>query len=276
MREIAVRLALRLGVRGLMNVQFARHQGDLYVLEVNPRASRTVPFVSKAIGVPLVNIASRVMVGETLARIGFVEEPTVPAVFVKAPVFPFKRFPGVDPLLGPEMKSTGEVMGVDAEFGWAFAKAFLGAGHTLPLHGTAFLSVTDREKPRLLPVAERLAGLGFELIATAGTATFLSAQGLAVTPVLKVHEGRPNVVDAMINGEVQLVVNTPAGRGAAIDDGYIRRAAIRAQIPCITTLTGALAAAEGIAALSGGAITVRSLQELRHAGIEPTQVRAGA
>jgi len=277
MRAIAKRLALRLGVRGLMNVQFARHQGDLYVLEVNPRASRTVPFIAKAVGVPLVNIASRVMAGESLAQTGFVEEPGVPAVFVKAPVFPFKRFPGVDPLLGPEMKSTGEVMGVDAEFGWAFAKATLGAGHSLPLAGAAFLSVTDREKPRLVPIAERLAALGFDLIATHGTAAFLAARGFAVEPVLKVHEGRPNVVDRMINGGVQLVINTPVGRGAAIDDGYIRRTAIRSQIPCITTLTGAAAAAEAIAALSGGEITVRSLQELQRVGAARHQVQtAGA
>jgi len=266
MREIATRLALRLGVRGLMNVQFARHQGVLYVLEVNLRASRTVPFIAKAVGAPLVNIASRVMAGETLAQIGFVAEPAVPAVFVKAPVFPFKRFPGVDPLLGPEMKSTGEVMGVDGHFGWAFAKAALGAGMVLPLAGTAFLSVTDPEKPRLLPIARELAALGFDLIATAGTAEYLAAQGLVVEPVLKVHEGRPNVVDRMINGGVQLVVNTPVGRGAAIDDGYIRRSAIRSQIPCITTLTGADAAAEAIAALRAGGVVVRSLQELQGMG----------
>ncbi|HEX9799145.1 MAG TPA: carbamoyl-phosphate synthase large subunit, partial [Thermoanaerobaculia bacterium] len=249
MREIALRLARELDVRGLMNVQFARHRGDLYVLEVNPRASRTVPFIAKAVGLPLVGIASRVMAGETLAGIGFTEEPEVPAVFVKAPVFPFKRFPGVDPLLGPEMKSTGEVMGIASTFGVAFAKAWIGAGNALPLTGTAFLSVHDREKPRLVGVAERLAELGFRIVATSGTAAYLAERGFEVAPILKVHEGRPNVVDAMINREIQLVVNTPIGRESAIDDGYIRATAMRHQVPCITTVTGAEAAAEAIAAL---------------------------
>ncbi len=262
MRDIARRLALRLGVRGLMNVQFARQRGELYVLEVNPRASRTVPFIAKAVGVPLVGVACRVMAGENLESIGFVEEPEVPAVFVKAPVFPFKRFPGVDPLLGPEMKSTGEVMGVDARFGWAFAKAWVAAGNHLPLAGAAFLSVHDREKPRLLPVAERLAELGFELVATRGTAAFLEARGFVVRPILKVHEGRPNVLDAMINGEVVLVINTPVGRDPAMDDAYIRRTAMKLGLPCVTTLTGAAAAVEAIAALRGRTLTVRSLQEL--------------
>jgi carbamoyl-phosphate synthase large subunit len=268
MREVSTRLARRLEVRGLMNVQFARHRGDLYVLEVNPRASRTVPFIAKAVGLPLVGYASRVMAGETLAGIGFTEEPPVPAVFVKAPVFPFKRFPGVDPLLGPEMKSTGEVMGVASTFGVAFAKAWIGAGNTLPDSGTAFLSVHDREKPRLVPVAERLASLGFRLVATAGTADYLRRRGFEVTSILKVHEGRPNVVDAMINREIQLVVNTPVGRAPAMDDAYIRRTAMRHQVPCITTVTGAQAAAEAIGALRTGGIEVRSLQELA-ASIRP-------
>jgi len=266
MRDIARRLALRLGVRGLMNVQFARHRGDLYVLEVNPRASRTVPFIAKAVGVPLVDIACRVMAGETLETIGFTSEPDVPAVFVKAPVFPFKRFAGVDPLLGPEMKSTGEVMGLDARFGWAFAKAWIAAGNSLPLQGAAFLSVHDREKPRLLPVAERLAELGFEIVATRGTAAFLEERGFVVRTILKVHEGRPNVVDAMINGEVKLVINTPVGRDPAMDDAYIRRTSMKLALPCVTTLTGAAAAVEAIAALRGRTLTVRSLQELRRAG----------
>jgi carbamoyl-phosphate synthase large subunit len=268
MRAIAVRLATRLGVRGLMNVQFARHRGELYVLEVNPRASRTVPFIAKAVGVPLVAVAARVMAGETLAEVGFTEEPEVPAVFVKAPVFPFKRFPGVDPLLGPEMKSTGEVMGVDDRFGAAFAKAWIGAGNALPLKGTAFLSVHDREKPKLVPIAARLAELGFSMIATAGTAEFLRTRGFVVDTVLKVHEGRPNVVDAMINREIQLVINTPLGRAPVMDDAYIRRTAMRYQVPCVTTLTGASAAVEGIAALRGRTLGVRSLQEL--AGRKPT------
>jgi carbamoyl-phosphate synthase large subunit len=262
MRDISTRLALALDVRGLINVQFARHRGELFVLEVNPRASRTIPFIAKAVGMPLVGIASRVMAGETLAEIGFVTEPEVPAVFVKAPVFPFKRFPGVDPLLGPEMKSTGEVMGVAPTFGVAFAKAWIGAGNALPLSGRVFVSVHDREKPALVAVVRELAQLGFELIATAGTAAYLAERGFEVRPILKVHEGRPNIVDALINREVQLVVNTPVGRESALDDAYIRRTAMRYQVPCITTMTGARAAAEAIAALRGGAVEVRSLQEL--------------
>jgi carbamoyl-phosphate synthase large subunit len=266
MRDIARRLALRLGVVGLMNVQFAMKDGRIYVLEVNPRASRTVPFIAKAVGVPLVKIAVRVMTGKTLDELGFTEEPEVPGVFVKAPVFPFRRFPGTDPVLGPEMKSTGEVMGVSSAFGNAFAKAWLGAGHKLPQTGTAFLSVHDRDKPPLLPIARRLAELGFQLAATAGTAVFLESHGLEVRTMLKVHEARPHVVDHMINGEIALVINTPLGRASHEDDGAIRRAALKHDIPCITTLSGATAAAEGIAALQKDGLSVRPLQEI-HRGV---------
>ncbi|HEX2224152.1 MAG TPA: carbamoyl-phosphate synthase large subunit [Thermoanaerobaculia bacterium] len=262
MRDIARRLALRLGVVGLMNVQFALKDGRVYVLEVNPRASRTVPFIAKAVGVPLVKVAVQVMAGKTLEELGFTEEPKVPGVFVKAPVFPFRRFPGVDPVLGPEMKSTGEVMGASAGFGLAFAKAWMGAGHQLPLSGTAFLSVHDQDKPALVPVARRLAELGFELAGTAGTAAFLTGQGLEVRTVQKVHEGRPHVVDHLINGEISLVVNTPLGRESHEDDGEIRRTALKHDIPCITTLSGAMAAAEGIAALRRDGLSVRSLQDM--------------
>ncbi|HEY0554618.1 MAG TPA: carbamoyl-phosphate synthase large subunit [Thermoanaerobaculia bacterium] len=262
MRDIARRLALRLGVVGLMNVQFALKDGRIYVLEVNPRASRTVPFIAKAVGVPLVKIAVAAMAGKTLQELGFTAEPRVPGVFVKAPVFPFRRFPGVDPILGPEMKSTGEVMGESLTFGVAFAKAWMGAGHALPMSGTAFLSVHDRDKPGLLPVARRLADLGFELAATAGTAGYLGGQGLAVRTVLKVHEGRPHIADLLINGEIALVVNTPLGRESHEDDGVIRRTALKYDIPCITTLSGAMAAAEGIAALGREGLSVRSLQEM--------------
>src|SRR5260370_11512907 len=242
MRGIAGRLALRLGVVGLMNVQFALKDGRIYVLEVNPRASRTVPFIAKAVGVPLVAVAGRVMAGESLAAMGFTEEPRVPGVFVKAPVFPFRRFPGVDPVLGPEMKSTGEVMGAGTAFGNAFAKAWLGAGHKLPLSGAAFVSVHDQDKPALLPVAQRLAGLGFELVATAGTAAFLRAHGLTVRQVLKVHEGRPHIGDQLINGEIALIGNTPLGRESHQHDTAIRRAALKYGIPCITTLSCAMPA----------------------------------
>ncbi len=262
MRDIARRLALRLGVVGLMNVQFALKDGAIYVLEVNPRASRTVPFIAKAVGMPLVKVAVAAMAGKSLGELGFTVEPRVPGVFVKAPVFPFRRFPGVDPVLGPEMKSTGEVMGEALTFGNAFAKAWMGAGHVLPLEGAAFLSVHDRDKPGLLPVAQRLAELGFELTATAGTADYLRGKGLAVRTVLKVHEARPHVVDLLINGEIALVVNTPLGRESHEDDGIIRRTALKYDIPCITTLSGAMACAEGIAALKREGLSVRSLQEM--------------
>ena len=272
MREIARRLALRLGVVGLMNVQFAVHEGRTYVLEANPRASRTVPFIAKAVGVPLAGLAARVMAGATLEELGFTEEPPVPGVFVKAPVFPFRRFPGVDPVLGPEMKSTGEVMGVGESFGEAFAKAWIAAGNRLPVSGTVFLSVHDRDKETLVPVARGLAEAGFELTATEGTAGFLAGRGLAVRPVLKVHEGRPNVVDHLINGEIDLVVNTPIGREGHVDDSYIRRTALRHNVPCITTLSGARAALEGIRALLAGAFEVHSLQELHGASMAPTSI----
>jgi carbamoyl-phosphate synthase large subunit len=265
MRHIARKLALRLGVVGLMNVQFAVHQDKVYVIEVNPRASRTVPFIAKAVGVPLVKLAARVMGGARLAELGFTEEPRVPGIFVKAPVFPFRRFPGVDPVLGPEMKSTGEVMGSSAGFGAAFAKAWLGAGHQLPSGGAAFLSVNERDKPALLPIARRLAELGFELVATGGTAEFLRSGGLEVGLVPKISEGRPSVLDRLINRELALVVNTPLGRESHEDDAVIRQTALKYDIPCITTLSGATAAAEGIAALQRGELDVLSLQEF-HAG----------
>ncbi|MEM1179753.1 MAG: carbamoyl-phosphate synthase large subunit [Acidobacteriota bacterium] len=260
MRDIAKRLALRLGVVGLMNVQFAIHEGGIYVIEVNPRASRTVPFIAKAVGVPLVRLAARVMSGEKLVDLGFTAEPEVPGVFVKMPVFPFRRFPGVDPVLGPEMKSTGEVMGAAANFGAAFAKAWLGAGHKLPLSGRAFVSVHDRDKKALVPVAKRLVRQGFVLLATSGTAKFLTNHGIEVETVLKVHEGHPNVVDVMINQGIELVINTPWGRESHVDDAVIRTTALRYDIPCITTLSGAMAAVEGIAALARGEMDVKSLQ----------------
>jgi carbamoyl-phosphate synthase large subunit len=262
MREIARRLALRLGVVGLMNVQFAVHEGEIYVLEVNPRASRTVPFIAKAVGIPLVKLAAKVMAGQSLIDLGFTTEPAVPAVFVKAPVFPFRRFTGVDPVLGPEMKSTGEVMGISPHFGNAFAKSWVAAGHKLPLSGTAFVSVHDSDKQALLPVAARLTELGFELTATGGTAEFLSSRGLAVRRINKVHEGRPHVVDHLINRDINLVVNTPLGRESHEDDAAIRQTALKYDIPCVTTLSGALAAVDGIAAWKAGGLDVVSLQQL--------------
>jgi len=213
------------------------------------------------VGVPLVSIAARVMSGKSLAELGFVREPEVPGVFVKAPVFPFRRFAGVDPLLGPEMKSTGEVMGAGADFGQAFAKAWLGAGHKLPTSGTAFLSVNDRDKEALVPVAQRFADLGFRLVATAGTAGSLASRGLHVERVHKIYEGRPHVVDLLLDRKIEIVVNTPLGRASHEDDTMIRMTALKYDIPCITTLSGAMAAAEGIGALQTRTLSVQSLQE---------------
>ena len=267
MRDVACRLALRLGVVGLMNVQFALHRESVYVIEANPRASRTVPFIAKAVGVPLVAIAARLMAGRSLEELGLTEEPAVPGVFVKAPVFPFRRFPGVDPVLGPEMKSTGEVMGASLGFGEAFAKAWLGAGHKLPRGGAAFLSVNDRDKENLVPMARQLSELGFDLLATSGTAESLRAHGLEVRDVPKHHEARPSVVDRLINREIQLVVNTPLGRESHEDDAIIRQTALKYDIPCITTLAGTSATVEGIAALESQDLSVLPLQEFYRRGV---------
>jgi len=252
-------LARALNVVGLMNVQFAVKNGDIYLLEVNPRASRTVPFVAKATGVALAKIASRVMGGESLASFNLVENP-LKHVAVKEAVFPFARFSGVDILLGPEMKSTGEVMGIDVDFGRAFAKSQLASGMRLPSEGTAFLSVRDADKPALAEVARRLAGMGFKLIATRGTAGYLRGQGIEVGIVNKVLEGRPHCLDSMLSGQVQLVVNTTDGAQAVADSFSIRRTALTHSICHYTTLAGARAAADAIETLRGGALDVAPLQ----------------
>ena len=262
LRDYTQRLARALRVRGLMNVQYAIKDGVVYVLEVNPRASRTVPFVAKATGVPLASLAAKVMVGATLADLGFTEEPAVQGHFVKESVFPFAKFPGDDPVLGPEMRSTGEVMGVADEFGPAFAKASYAAGIKLPLSGTAFLTVNDRDKPHLLPAASALVAMGFRLVATGGTASFLTAHGLPCDRVYKVLEGRPNAVDLMKNGEIQLVINTPLGRASYFDEKALRTTATQRGIPLITTLSGGEAMVEAIRALQSGPLSVKSLQEI--------------
>ena len=261
-REWSKALALALQVNGLINLQFAIKDGDVYIIEANPRASRTVPFVAKATGVPLAKIASRIMAGCSLEQIGLTSEPVPPLQAVKEAVLPFKRFPGADSILGPEMRSTGEVMGTARGFGLAYAKAELGAGEALPTTGTVFLSTHDRDKQALVPVARRLSELGFRLVATEGTARVLVEAGLAVEPILKVHEGRPNIEDAIRSGEIQLVINTPVGRQAAHDDKYLRRAAIDYAVPAVTTLAGARAAVEAIAALQGEPLVVNALQDL--------------
>jgi carbamoyl-phosphate synthase large subunit len=270
-RDYTRRVARALKVVGLMNVQYAIKDDVVYVLEVNPRASRTVPYLSKASGVSLAKVAAKVMAGRTLADLGFTRDIDVAGVFVKSPVFPFARFPGVDTILGPEMKSTGEVMGGSTSFGVAFAKAQLSVGQRLPASGTAFVSVNNRDKANLIPIARDLAELGFHLIGTRGTAAYLRSYGLDVDVVFKVNEGRPNIADEIVNRKVDLVINTPLGRESFFDDRTVRRAAMMHEVPCITTLTGAAAAVSAIRALRQEGVTVRALQDY-YAGIPAEKV----
>jgi carbamoyl-phosphate synthase large subunit len=260
-RRQTVALALGLKVVGLMNIQFAVQAGTIYVLEVNPRASRTVPFVSKATGVPLAKIAARVMAGKTLEELQFTDEVLPGHVSVKEAVFPFVKFPGVDTTLSPEMKSTGEVMGIDVEFGKAFAKSQIAAGNRLPTAGTVFISVRDEDKPAAAQVARRLVEEGLALIATRGTAAFLEGEGIPVRPVLKVQDGRPNVVDVIVNGEVDLLINTTQGAKAMAASYHIRRTALEYQVPYFTTIAGARAAVSAIRSLRRSDLEVKSLQE---------------
>ncbi len=261
MREQTAAMARALGVVGLMNVQYAIKDGVVYVLEVNPRASRTIPFVSKAIGIPLASLAARVMMGETLDAIGFTEEVAPAYVSVKEAVFPFTKFPGTDPVLGPEMRSTGEVMGISDSFGTSFAKAQLAAGNGLPLEGTILVTVNDPDKPTVTPIARRFQEMGFRLLATAGTARYLRHRGIAAAPVFKVHEGRPNCHDLILNRDVQLLVNTPMGKHAQRDDYTLRQAAIRNHLAYTTTMSAASAAGDAILALRSRRPRVKSLQE---------------
>jgi carbamoyl-phosphate synthase large subunit len=255
-------LARELGVVGLLNVQFAIRNEQVFVLEVNPRSSRTVPFVSKAIGVPLAKLATKAMLGRTLEELGFTEERELDHIAIKEAVFPFVKFPGVDVVLGPEMKSTGEVMGIDRDFRKAYVKSQISAASPLPTSGKVFVSVKNRDKRAIVPVAKRLAELGFSLIATAGTAKLLSRQGMTVEMIAKVAEGfRPNIVDLMKSGEIALVLNTPEDGRARKDSSIIRRTAVMQNVPHYTTVDGAQAAVSGIEALLKGEISVRSLQE---------------
>jgi carbamoyl-phosphate synthase large subunit len=261
-RRQTVALARELAVVGLMNVQYAVQGRRVFILEVNPRASRTVPFVSKAIGVPLAKIAARVMAGRTLAELGFTREVVPRHVSVKEAVFPFLKFPGVDTVLGPEMKSTGEVMGIGDSFGSAFAKAEIAAGTALPLAGTVFISVRPEDRDGATAAAQRLAGLGFRLLATRGTAAHLSAAGIPVEVVNKVSEGSPHVVDALVADAIALVINTPQPDARELRDSFsIRRTALERRIPYFTTIAGAQAAAEAIAVLAQGPLTVKPLQD---------------
>jgi len=266
-REYTRRIARALKVVGLMNIQYALKDDMVYVLEVNPRSSRTVPYISKATGVPMAKVAARLAAGRTLAELGVVNDLEAAGVFVKSPVFPFVRFPGVDTILGPEMKSTGEVMGCADNFGAAFSKAMMGAGQQLPENGCVFISVNNSDKPTVVPVARDLAALGFTIAASRGTAAFLRAHGIDVEVIYKVNEGRPNIADQIVNGKIDLVINTPLGRESFFDDRAVRRAATMAQVPCITTLTGATAAVSAIKALRSQTLTVRSLQDY-YAGVE--------
>ena len=254
-------MALELGVIGLMNVQYAVKDERLYVIEVNPRASRTVPFVSKAIGVPLAKIAAKVMCGESLESLGFTEEVVPPYYSVKAPVFPFNRFPGVDILLSPEMRSTGEVMGIDSQLGYAFVKAYLAAGIKLPKAGRVFISVRNPHKRGIISEARTLASLGYELIATDGTYRTLKTAGIAVERVNKVHEGRPHVVDMIKNRDVEMILNTPYGKQQRVDDSSIRSAAVMAGIPCITTMAGISAVVSALTAIHAADFDVQPLQD---------------
>jgi carbamoyl-phosphate synthase large subunit len=261
MREHTVALAKALGVVGLINVQFAIKDGVVYVLEVNPRGSRTIPFVSKAIGVQLASIAARCMVGESLEDIGFTEEVIPPYVAVKEAVFPFNKFREADPVLGPEMRSTGEVMGISDSYGSAFAKAQLAADNGLPTSGTVLVTVNESDKPVVTPIVRRFRDMGFRIMATEGTAAFLRARGIPAERVLKVHEGRPNTIDMIVNGQVQLLINTPLGKHAQRDDYTMRQAAVAHRVPYTTTMSAANAACDAILALRFRQPSVRSLQE---------------
>jgi carbamoyl-phosphate synthase large subunit len=265
MEEYTKRIALELGVVGLINVQYAVAADTVYVLEANPRASRTVPLVSKVCNIPMAKIATKLMLGKSLASLGLVRKP-IPHFGVKESVFPFAMFPEVDPVLGPEMRSTGEVLGMAGSFGLAFYKAQEAAGQKLPTSGTVLITVSGEDKEAIVEPARRFAAMGFAIRATAGTHQFLAEKGIASEPILKLHEGRPNITDAIANGEIQLVVNTPSGDRAALDDSYIRKAAIRSRIPYITTAAAASAAAKGIEAHRAGKEPVRSLQSY-HSGI---------
>ncbi len=270
-RTWTVQLAKELKVIGLMNIQFAvvgtqGYDPQVYILEANPRASRTVPFVSKATGVPLAKLASLIMAGQTLESLGFTQEPTPTHIAVKEAVLPFHKFPGTDTILGPEMRSTGEVMGIDSDFGRAFAKAELGAGERLPLSGTVFVSMNDRDKVPVVPVVKDLIDLGFSIVATEGTRRVLRENGLHVELVLKLHEGRPHVLDAIKNQKIQLIITTPSSEEAKADGRTLRRSALAYKIPIITTIAGAKATAAAIRSLQATPLDVKAIQDYIIAG----------
>jgi carbamoyl-phosphate synthase large subunit len=272
MREHTRALARALGVVGLINVQFAVKDGVVYCLEVNPRGSRTIPFVSKATGVALARLAAGVMVGHTLEALGYTEEIELPYVAVKEAVFPFTKLPNVDTLLGPEMRSTGEVMGIADSFGWAFAKSQIGADAALPTSGGILVTVNDSDKPTVTPIVRRFHEMGFTIYATEGTARHLQKRGIPCQRVLKVWEGRPNPVDLILSDTVQLLINTPLGKYSQRDDYEIRRTALMHRIPYTTTMSAASAACDAIIALRSSAGDVLSLQERYARHLRPSGV----
>jgi carbamoyl-phosphate synthase large subunit len=263
--EYTKKIAIELGVVGLMNIQYAIADDVVYILEANPRASRTVPLVSKVCNISMARLATEVMLGKKLGDLNL-KSKSVPHFGVKEAVFPFNMFPEVDPVLGPEMRSTGEVLGLADSFGLAYYKAQEGAQQTLPSDGVVLITVAERDRPGVLEVAKRFQDLGFKLKATEGTHRFLAAHGIASEHIRKIHEGRPNIIDGIKNKELHLIINTPSGRLGMHDDSYIRKAAIKYKVPYITTTASAVAAAKGIAAYRKGHGSVRSLQSY-HADI---------
>jgi carbamoyl-phosphate synthase large subunit len=260
LEEQTKKLALALGVIGLVNVQYAIKGDDIYILEVNPRASRTAPFVAKTIGIPIAGVGAKVMAGLKVADLKL-RKPDPKHTAVKEVVFPFSRFPGVDTVLGPEMRSTGEAMGIDRDFDRARAKSLLGVGARIPMSGTVFISLRDGDKPMMVGPTRRLIEMGFRIIATGGTADYFMSQGLEVSKVNKVLEGRPHIVDALKNGEVHLVFNTTEGAQSIKDSRSIRTTALSQKIPCITTATGARSAVRAIEAMRAGSLDVAPLQD---------------
>jgi carbamoyl-phosphate synthase large subunit len=260
-RRATYALAKELKVKGLMNVQYAVKNNVLYVLEVNPRASRTVPYVSKATGIPWAKVATKVMIGKSLKEQGITKEVVPEHFSVKEAVFPFNRFPGVDPVLGPEMKSTGEVMGLDSDLGVAYMKAQIAAGQKIPSEGRVFISVNDRDKRSIVDIGKRIAALGYQIVATSGTAEVLRKSGVEVEEVAKLGEGRPDVLDLIKNGEIKLIINTPGGKKTKIDETKIRSGAIMHMVPIITTISGARATVNGLEAVKKKGFSVKALQD---------------
>ena len=253
-------LALELKVKGLINIQFAVKNDEIYILEVNPRASRTIPFVSKAIGVPLAKLAAKVMAGKTLEELGFTQQVQREHYAVKEAIFPFLKFPGTDTLLGPEMLSTGEVMGISTDFGMAFAKAQIAVGNSLPLQGTILFSVKDADKGRTVELAGKLHRLGFRIVATQGTWAEITRHDIPAESALKINEGRPHIVDAIINGDFDLIVNTTVGKQSILDSFSIRRNALEKQIPYVTTIRAAAAVVQAIESMTSKTIDVKAIQ----------------